>query len=231
MTAPLTDRKALFAYAGPFVLFLLGLGLVSLVQKAAGGSDHLLLQKPQYWIFPLQALVCGGALIVFWRCYDFGSGRVVPLAIAVGIAVFGIWVSPQMLFGQPPRLEGFDPTPFAADPAAYWATVLARFARLVIIVPLVEELFWRGFLQRYLINERFQTVPIGQYTHMSFWGVVLGFMLVHSPADYPAAVVTGAAYGWLTVKTKTLLAPIVAHATTNLALGLYIMKTGQWGFW
>jgi CAAX prenyl protease-like protein len=153
------------------------------------------------------------------------------LAIGVGLVVFVIWVSPQMLFGQPRRLEGFDPMVFAGDPAAYWMTVLARFARLVIVVPLIEEIFWRGFLQRYLIEERFETVPIGKYTHVSFWGVVLGFMFIHAPADYPAAAITGALYGWLTVKTKTMLAPIVAHAVTNLVLGIYIMKTAQWGFW
>lgn len=231
MTAPLSDRKALHAYVGPFALFLLGLALVSAVVHFAGKSDHLLLAKPAYWVFPLQTIACAIALVVFWKCYEFGSSRVVPLAIGAGLVVFVLWVSPQMLFGQPARLDGFDPTVFENDPALYWGTVVARFLRLVVVVPLVEEIFWRGFLQRYLVNERFQTVPFGKYTHLSFWGVVIGFTLVHSSADYPAAVLTGAIYGWLFVRTKTLLAPIVAHAVTNLALGLYIMKTGQWGFW
>jgi CAAX prenyl protease-like protein len=216
-------------------LFILGLALVAAVQKLAGETDVLMLLKPEYWIYPLQTVVCAVALIVFWRCYDFGSQngsqKVVLLAAGVGLVVFVIWVSPQMLFGQPRRLDGFNPMVFVSDPMIYWATLLSRFARLVIVVPLVEEIFWRGFLQRYLIDERFQTVEIGKYTHVSFWGVVLGFTLIHAPADYAGALITGAIYGWLTVKTKTLLAPIVAHAVTNLALGLYIVKTGQWGFW
>jgi CAAX prenyl protease-like protein len=140
-------------------------------------------------------------------------------------------VSPQVFLGQPRRWEGFNPEIFAGDPALYWSTVLARFLRLVIVVPLVEEIFWRGFLQRYLIDERFQTVPFGKYTHLSFFGVAIAFTLIHSMPDWPAAFITGILYGWLAVRTKSLLAPVVAHAVTNLALGCYIMTTKQWGFW
>ena len=210
---------------------MLGLALSQGLGKLGEGSDYLLLRKPAYWVFPLQTLVCAGALLFFWKTYAFGSGRMVPVAVGVGLLAFVIWVSPQLLLGQPRRVDGFDPTVFAGDPLLYWGTVLARFARLVVVVPLVEEIFWRGFLQRYLISERFETVPLGKYTALSFWGVVVGFMLAHATVDYPAAVITGALFGWLTVCSKSLLAPIAAHATANLALGLYIMQTGQWGFW
>ncbi len=226
-----SDRRVMTAYIGPFLLFMAGLALAQGIAHFGEGSESLWLAKPAYWVYPLQTLVCAVALVIFWRNYDFGSARVLPLAVGVGLLVFAVWVSPQMLFGQPPRTDGFDPTVFAGDPLLYWGTVVGRFARLVIVVPLVEELFWRGFLQRYLVDERFQRVPLGRYTHLSFWGVALAFTLVHTTADYPAALITGAAYGWLFVRTKSLLAPIVAHLVTNLALGLYIMKTGQWGFW
>ncbi|MGH8046063.1 MAG: CAAX prenyl protease-related protein [Chthoniobacterales bacterium] len=231
MTIPPNERRLFLAYVAPFALFILGFGLIDAVHWVAGKSDLLLLAKPEYWVYPLQTLVCAAVLIVFWKNYDFGSQRGVLLAIGVGLAAIVIWVSPQVFFGQKPRLEGFDPTVFNADRTLYGATVLSRFARLVLVVPLIEEIFWRGFLQRYLIDERFQTVTIGKYTPLSFWGVVLGFTLVHAPVDYPAAAVTGALYGWLTVRTKSLLAPVIAHAVTNLALGIFIMKTGQWGFW
>lgn len=210
---------------------MLGLALVPAVQNAAGAPGTLLLAKPAYWIYPLQSLACAIAVIIFWKNYEFGSWRPIPLAVGVGLGVFALWVSPQAIFHQPPRLEGFDPSAFAAQPAAYAAVVATRFLRLVLVVPLVEEIFWRGFLQRYLIDERFTTVPFGKYTPLSFWGVAVMFMLVHAMADWPAALVTGAIYGWLAIRTKSLLACVVAHATTNLALGLYIMVTRQWGFW
>lgn len=231
MTTSQADRKSLCAYVGPFAVFMLGFLLLDGVKWLAKGSELLLLARPEYWVFPLQSLLCAAVLLFFWRQYSFGSQRVIPLAVGVGLVAFAVWVSPQVLFGQPRRAEGFDPSLFAGDSALYWATVLGRFARLVVVVPLIEEIFWRGFLQRYLINERFQTVAFGSYTPVSFWIVVAGFTFVHAPVDYLAAAVTGALYGWLTVRTRTLLAPVVAHATTNLLLGLYIMKTGQWGFW
>jgi CAAX prenyl protease-like protein len=231
MTPPADDRKALLAYVSPFAIFMLGLALVQGVQWLAGKSDALLLAKPEYWIYPLQTLACAVALIVFWKAYDFGSQRPLPLALVAGLVVFVIWVSPQLLFGRPARLDGFDPSVFAAHPSLYWSTVTARFMRLVIVVPLLEEIFWRGFLQRYLIDEHFTRVPFGKYTHLSFWGVVIGFTLIHSMPDWPAAILTGTIYGWIAVRTKSLVACVVAHAVTNLALGCYIMATRQWGFW
>ena len=226
-----SPRSAFAAHVVPFGLFMLGLALVPAVQRLGGASEMLLLAKPAYWIYPLQSLACAVALVAFWKNYDFGARRPVPLAVGIGLGVFVLWVSPQLLFGQSPRLAGFDPSVFAAEPTLYAATIAARFLRLVLVVPLVEEIFWRGFLQRYLIDERFTTVPFGKYTPLSFWGVAVMFTLVHAMEDWPAALVTGAIYGWIAIRTKSLLACVVAHATTNLALGLYIMATRQWGFW
>jgi len=230
---PSQDRKALLAHAVPFALFIAGLGLSSLVAKGApaDGGGSLLVRHPEFWVYPLQTTLCAFALAIFWKSYDFGRQRSLLLAAGVGLVVFVLWVSPQLLFGQPPRVDGFDPTKLEFNPALYWCSVTARFLRLAIVVPLLEEIFWRGFLQRYLIDEHFTRVPFGKYTPFSFWAVAIAFMLEHSPADYPAALATGAIYGWLAVRTKTLLAPIVAHAVTNLVLGIYVMKTGQWGFW
>ena len=227
----MADRKALVAHVAPFLLFMLGLALVQGVQKFAGPTDLLLLKEPMYWVYPLQTLVCAAALIAFWKSYDFGPRRPLLLAAGVGLAVFAMWVSPQVLFDQPARTHGFNPDVFAGQPEVYWCTVVARFMRLVIVVPLVEEIFWRGFLQRYLVEENFSCVPFGKYTHLSFWGVALAFASVHWGPDFVPALATGAIYGWLAVRTKSLFAPIAAHAVTNLALGAYIMATKQWGFW
>ena len=230
MTPARSESKSLIAHVAPFALFMLGLALVQGVSKFAAPGSPLWLTHPEYWVYPLQTLVCALALVVFWKNYDFGAG---PgwMAPGLGLIVFALWVSPQGIFHQAPRLDGFDPTVFEGDPALYWCTVIARFLRLVVVVPLLEEIFWRGFLQRYLIDENFTRVPFGKYTPLSFWGVAVGFTLIHSMPDWPAAFVTGAIYGWVAVRTKSLCACVVAHAVTNLALGGYIMATRQWGFW
>lgn len=221
----------MIAYVTPFALFMLGLAAVSAVQGLAAPDGPKFLAAPAYWIYPLQTILCAAALLWLWRRYEFGSARPTPIAVGLGLVVFLLWVSPQLFFGQPARTDGFNPTVFADQPGLYWGTVAARFLRLVIVVPLVEEIFWRGFLQRYLVDEKFTSVPFGKYSHLSFWGVAVAFTLVHSPADWPAAFLTGVIYGAIAVKTKSLLACVIAHATTNLALGIYIMATRQWGFW
>ncbi|MFZ4777724.1 MAG: CAAX prenyl protease-related protein [Terrimicrobiaceae bacterium] len=226
-----TKKSPLAAYVVPFALFMAGLALVEAVRTLGGTSGSFFLLKPEYWVYPLQTLVCGGALVFYWKQYDFGSGRGWIAAPVAGLLVLGLWLSPQVLLGFPPRTTGFDPTVFSETPLIYWLTVLARFARLVVIVPLVEEIFWRGFLMRYLIREDFQSLPLGTYAARSFFGVAGLFMLVHSMADWPAAFATGLIYNGLLVRTKSLTACVAAHAITNLGLGIYIMTTRQWGFW
>lgn len=189
------------------------------------------LQHPEYWIFPLQTVGCGLLLWRFWPAYNLARPRGMGLGIGIGVLVFLVWISPQSFFGFDPRRTGFNPDTFAGQPALFWSTVILRFLRLVIVVPLAEEIFWRGFLLRYLIDEQFDRVPIGTFSWLSFSVVTGAFALSHSTADWPAALLTGAVYNWVAYRTKSLSTCVVAHATTNGLLGLWIMSTKQWGFW
>ena len=103
--------------------------------------------------------------------------------------------------------------------------------RLVIIVPLVEEIFWRGFLLRWLIDSDFLKVPVGTFQWKSFGVVSLLFMLEHTPPDWPAALLTGALFNLVAIHTRSLSSCVLVHAVTNLGLGLYVLQTGKTGFW
>ena len=127
--------------------------------------------------------------------------------------------------------KGFNPNVFANQPSLYWPTIGLRFLRLVIVVPLVEEIFWRGFLLRYLIDDKFYAVPFGKFSAFSFWSVSAAFALAHSMPDWIAAFITGMAYNAVAYRTKSLTSCVMVHAVTNLLLGLWIMRTQQWGFW
>lgn len=221
----------LLAYTIPFAAFLGFLGLVSGVESFAREDSSWWLKDPKYWIFPLQSVVCAGLLLYFWRNYTFRPLSQWPYGLLAGIVVLVLWVSPQAFLGFPYRTDGFNPEYFGEEGSLYTMNTIARFARLVIIVPLIEEIFWRGFLMRYLIKEDFQSVAFGTYKPMAFFGVAGLFMLVHSMPDWPAAFVTGIIYNYVAVKTKSLFACVIAHAVTNLGLGIYIMATRQWGFW
>jgi CAAX prenyl protease-like protein len=72
---------------------------------------------------------------------------------------------------------------------------------------------------------------MGSFTWTSFWVVSVAFCFEHTRPDWPAALLTSVLYNAVAYSSRSLLACVVAHAITNLLLGLYILKTQQWGFW
>lgn len=207
-------------------------------------------RAPEQWVYPLQTLLCAMVLVLFRKHYTMAPWRGLGMAFVLGIVGIVFWISPALLrvtliegghqpaawwdwFGLVERTEGFDPT-IAKDSTLWFGVVVAmRFARMVLVVPLVEELFWRGFLMRFLLAEdgRFERVAFGTHRWRVFWIVTLGVTLIHNTEDYPGAFVWGSLMYFVAVRTKSLGACVVMHAVGNLALGLYVMKTQQWGFW
>jgi CAAX prenyl protease-like protein len=226
---PAPSKRKLVAFTLPMAVFLALLGLLGALRKGEGGA--LGPASPEYWLYPAQTLICGALLLWFWRQYDLGAPRRILFATGVALVVFALWIAPQQFFGFPPRLVGFDPEVFTGQPAMYWTTVIMRFVRLVVVVPLVEEIFWRGFLLRYLINERFTAVPVGAFSWISFAVVTLAFGFGHARPDWIAALMTGALYNLVAYRTRSLASCVVAHAVTNCLLGVWIMSSRQWGFW
>jgi CAAX prenyl protease-like protein len=224
-----SDEKAHFA---PFAIFLGFLGLNEFVGKLSDGSAGAWWwSEPHFWVFPLQTIVCGWLLWRWWGRYCLTWPRGSAVAVAIGVLVLAIWVAPQLWLSYPARLKGFDPTYFGRSGWAFDLTVALRFVRLVIVVPLVEEIFWRGYLLRMLIADPFTEVPVGTFSWKSFSIVTAGFCLEHQPADWPAAILCGMLYNLVAYRTHSLSACVLAHAITNLLLGVFVMRTGQWGFW
>lgn len=222
------NRRKLAACVLPMLAFV---GLLALNTALKRIENRFWCSSAEYWIYPAQTILCGGMLIWFRREYDLGRARQIIFAASVGVIVFLLWISPQQLFGIPPRTIGFNPDIFAAWLPIYWLTVLFRFLRLVVVVPFVEEIFWRGFLLRYLIDENFERVRFGSFSWFSFTVVTLVFGFSHLAEDWIAALFTGAIYNGVAYRTKSLSSCILTHAVTNLLLGLWIMRTKQWGFW
>jgi CAAX prenyl protease-like protein len=105
-----------------------------------------------------------------------------------------------------------------------------RSARAVLIVPFVEEVFWRAWLMRWLIRSDFRTVPIGTFQASSFCTVAVLFALEHG-AYWDVGLVAGVLYNWWMVRTKSLADCVLAHAVTNACLSAYVITQGQWQYW
>jgi uncharacterized protein len=132
------------------------------------------------------------------------------------------WLSPE-------ERAGYNPFSELSHPFTQWAFIAIRLFGLAVTVPLVEEVFWRGFLMRFLIDSDFVSVPLGQFTPFSFLGVTILFTLAHP--ELLAASVWCAAINVLLYRTRNLWSCIFAHSTTNALLGLYILYSGNWTFW
>lgn len=221
------------AYVLPFAAFMGGLALVGLLGWLGGEEGPFWLTESRYWVFPLQVLVCSGVLVWFWRSYDWGPWlRTSMEAIFWGVVVFLFWVSPQLLFGVPARTDGFNPWVLGESGWVVWLTLGFRLFRLIVVVPFLEEIFWRGFLMRYFIDDgNWQKIAFGTARLGSFSAVVILFAFVHDFTDFFGALVAGVVFNAVAIRTKSLGACVLAHAVTNGLLGIYILATRQWGFW
>lgn len=161
-----------------------------------------------------------------------------PLAsVAIGIAVFLIWIGPDMLFGYrhhwlfENRLMGKAVTSVAPELEHNAFFLSIRMLTTAALVPVLEELFWRGWLMRWLIDNRdFRKVPLGAYQPLAFWLVAVLFASEHG-SYWEVGLLAGIAYNWWLVRTRNLADCILAHAVTNAALGIYVMTAGQWQYW
>jgi CAAX prenyl protease-like protein len=158
-------------------------------------------------------------------------------SVAVGMGVFVLWIAPDVLFPgyRSSLLFSNAIVGHAASslpPAAiHSAWVLAwRTARAVLIVPIAEELFWRGWMLRWLIKTDFQKVPPGAYAPFAFWITAALFGSEHGPY-WDVGFLTGIVYNLWMIRSKSVADCILMHAVTNGLLSVYVMGWGQWQYW
>ena len=187
------------------------------------------------WLYAAQVLVPGAMLAWWWREYGELSKQNVPrltealLATAVGLVVFVLWISldaPWM------TLNTSAAAPFAllnAQGALDWPLVATRLAGAALLVPVMEELFWRSFLMRWIQQPVFEGVDPRRVGLKAVLLSTFVFVLAHTL--WLAAIVAGLAYAWLYIRTGKLWTAVIAHAVTNGALGVWVLATGNWQFW
>ncbi|NCX47181.1 MAG: CAAX prenyl protease-related protein [Verrucomicrobia bacterium] len=136
-----------------------------------------------------------------------------------------------------PRYKGQDPAPPRALQSALlglgaivlWIAIAFRIFGAVLVVPIIEELFWRGFLMRTIIKPEFEEVPLGKFQPLSFYITTVAFAMVH--VEYGSATLFALIAGWWFCKTKSLRAVIILHAAANLGLAIYVLLTKNWFLW
>jgi CAAX prenyl protease-like protein len=214
-----TPKIAWIGYVVPMALFM----VLTMLEGSIG--------KAYVWLYMVKVIVVSGSLLLFrgpLRDYRF-EPRVLLPALLVGLVIFGEWIlisphTPALPIG---KRVAFDPT--TLPQAQYALFLIFRLFGLAVMVPLMEELFWRSFLIRFITTEKFLSIPPWAFSWGAFAAIAVAFAFSHP--EWLPALICAVAYGLLLRQTKSLFACLIAHSVTNLTLGLYVLATHNWIYW
>ncbi len=224
---PAGARAVELAYLAPMGLFLILTGVGVWFER---------LYAPAYIA---RALAVAALLFYFRRRYTPIQWTNLRWGALVGIIGIVQWIGMEKLLPNYPKLGGgdpFDPTHAFSSPAIMWSFITIRWASAALLVPVMEELFWRDYCWRMIAApDHFLRAPVGIKNWKSILLVPLLFATVHP--QWLTAIVWALLIAALLIKTRSLGACIIAHAVTNFLLGAYvlyhafILHRPEWRFW
>ncbi|NJD20684.1 MAG: CAAX prenyl protease-related protein [Gemmatimonadetes bacterium] len=224
--APFSPRHPAWPRAVPFAVFIV------LMVAAPALRELLAPWGDPRWLYAVRSLAAAVAVALYWPAYrEFFEAPAWKLsrllaATGVGIAVFVVWI----LLDFPPLAlgagDGFDPR---VDGRIHWGIALTRLAGSALVVPIIEELFWRSWIMRWLQSHRFLSLDPRRVG----WKALALSSLVFAAEHHLwfAGLLAGLAYGELYRRTGDLRLAVLAHAVTNGVLGAWVLATGSWQFW
>lgn len=166
-----------------------------------------------------------------WRPALAASRNAVITGAIFGVIGIALWIGIEKIpYPHIGSRSGFNPFIAIPDASLRMLWISTRFIGLAAIVPVIEELFWRGFLVRYIDNmDDFRKVTAGQHSWVATSVVTAAFTSIHP--EWLAAVVYALLTDQLLRRTKYVGACVVMHAVTNLLLGIYVVTTRSWHLW
>jgi CAAX prenyl protease-like protein len=186
------------------------------------------------------------AIVLVWSEYRKQPLGLTPLAILVGLigSAFWIWLATAgyekqfleaigkenwITVGQRTAFEPF--RQLGDRPAMLYGFLAVRFIGLVLVVPIIEEFFLRGFLMRFVTANDWQKVTFATISRLGLAVGTIFPLLSHPASESLAVVVWFSLITWLITRTHNIWDCIVAHAITNLVLGVYVLKSAAWMLW
>ncbi|PSJ16238.1 CAAX prenyl protease-related protein [Nitrosomonas supralitoralis] len=218
--------RANFCRIAPFGAYVFFMVLEDVLLKFGWEANDLRL------LYAVKIAVVVGLLWAMRGAYSelrwpIGSSfRTWATAMTAGIVVFVAWINLTVDWMVMGESVGFDPR---NNDDIDWFLVTIRLIGAALVVPVMEELFWRSFLMRWLDHPNFLAVNPAQVGLKAFCITAALFAIAHSL--WLAGLFAGIVYNLLYMRSRTLWSPILAHATTNGVLGVWIIYTENWGFW
>jgi len=212
-----------YARVMPYLTIL----LITFVQASFIGS-------PRYWLYLAKMVIGIWCLWEVWPRAREVRWAFSWEAVVVGLIIWALWIGldpyyPKLQFrtkaGQP-----WNPfNQFGEHSLGGWFFVGVRLFGSTLVVPPIEEAFYRSFLYRYVAQASFTTVALSTLHWLSLFVTALVFGFSHY--QWLAGIICGLAYQWLVIRKNRLGDAMTAHAITNFLLGLWIIWRGAWNFW
>jgi uncharacterized protein len=215
--------------------YILPMGVFLLLTGVGGYWQNLYI-----FTYALKTCLAGVLLVYFSGHYRPISFKYWQLGLIFGIVGIVQWCGVEEFLRWIESKGFFYPKiPGAADPinpleryspVLAWGYILIHLAGSTLVVPFMEELFWRDFLWRTLLApNNFRLAKIGEWNWQPALITLAFFVSVHP--QWITALFWGSLITILLLWKKSLGACIVMHATTNFLLGIYILMTGKWYYW
>lgn len=192
----------------------------------------------RYWLYAAKSGVVAVLLWLLRGALVEMRWRLSLAGLVTGVAVFGLWVGLEPALAElgVPQLRLLPNAPpwnphaqFGNQIGLAWFFVAVRVLGSTLVVPPLEEVFYRSFLYRYLARSDFQSLPLGQFAWGRFVACAVLFGLSHR--EWVEGTLCGLAYQGLVVRTNRLGDAITAHTVTNLLLALWVIGRGAWHYW
>ncbi|MDO8414389.1 MAG: CAAX prenyl protease-related protein [Gallionellaceae bacterium] len=219
-------EHAMWYRIAPFAAYVFFMLLADLLSILGWNSYEL------RWLYAVKIMV---VVILLWKLSGHYKELALPrfiswntwaIAVLAGVGIFLAWINlttDWMVTGQS---AGFDPR---QNNAISPALALMRWSGAALVIPVMEELFWRSFVLRWLSQANFLALDPAQVSWRAFVLTAVLFAVQHHL--WLAGLMAGMAYGALYMYSRSLWPAIVAHAVTNFLLGGWILYTGNWNFW
>ena len=187
-----------------------------------------------YWVYAVKTLVGAWLVWLVWAHVKEMRWNFSWESVVAGVVVFALWVGldglyPNLpLFGE--RTGAFNPLKsYGEESAMAWMFISIRILGSSLVVPLLEEVFYRSFLYRCLIKSDFLNVPLKSFNMVAFLIVCVGFGINHY--EWLPGILCAMAFQGLVIRKGRLGDAITAHAITNFLLGLWVVARPDYNFW
>lgn len=231
----LQEKVLTLAHVAPYATWIVGMFAVGF------------LNAPSAWTYVVKSVLAFGLILCLWplRIYTRLSFKDCLLSVLIGLSIAALWMLPELCGGGTWRAfyhrwcilplgayPDYYPTPIVSDfepSLCGWGLTIGKLLGSAIVIPVAEELFFRGWLYRWLQGFESWSKRSGSYSPHAFWIVVLVFAIEHD--RYIGGALAGLAYGYLANIRGSMKGAILAHSITNLIIGLDVICAGHYFFW